>query len=217
VTLHVPLTVDGPDATLHLLDRARVARLRTGAVVLNCSRGAVADGAALAEARLDGRIRGLALDVFEGEPEPPPSVVEATDLATPHIAGHSIDGKAAGTLAVYRAACAHLGVAPKWTPRRELPAPPVKVMALDTRTLTDEAAALLALRRFYRIEDDDAAMRRIARLPSGERGPAFRRYREGYPARREPVDLRLELRPPRPRAAALLECLGATITDIAED
>jgi erythronate-4-phosphate dehydrogenase len=217
VTFHVPLTTDGPDATHHLLDRTRLARVSPSAILVNSSRGPVIDTAAVAEARREGRLRALILDVFENEPNLAPEVVESTDLATPHIAGHSLDGKAAGTHAVYQAACAYFGLPAKWAPKRSLPPPPVRNLVLDTRSMTDEATALSAIRRFYRIEDDDAALRRILRQPAGERAAAFQKYRASYPERRELVGLRLQLRPMRPRGAALLGVLGAQLTEPPEE
>ncbi|HEX8950725.1 MAG TPA: 4-phosphoerythronate dehydrogenase, partial [Polyangia bacterium] len=100
VTLHVPLTRSGEDATFHLVDARR---LRRDAVLVNACRGEVLDSAsALAVAN------PLLLDVFEGEPSPDPRLVARAAIATPHIAGHSLDGKANGTKMIYDAACAFL-------------------------------------------------------------------------------------------------------------
>jgi len=85
VTLHVPLTPE----TRHLLDAARIDRMRAGAVLINTSRGGIVDEAALADALRAGRLRGAALDVFEHEPLPAGSpLAQAPNLIlTPHIAG----------------------------------------------------------------------------------------------------------------------------------
>ncbi|SIT22413.1 hydroxyacid dehydrogenase [Achromobacter sp. MFA1 R4] len=85
VTLHVPLTPE----TRHLLDAARIDRMRAGAVLINTSRGGIVDEAALADALRAGRLRGAALDVFEQEPLPAGSpLAQAPNLIlTPHIAG----------------------------------------------------------------------------------------------------------------------------------
>lgn len=63
VTLHLPLTAD----TRHLLDRARMARMRRGAILVNTARGALVDLAALTDALESGGIACAALDVVEGE------------------------------------------------------------------------------------------------------------------------------------------------------
>lgn len=92
VTLHVPKQTAGPHATANLLSAARLERLG-GAVVLNAARGGVLDEAAAAALRRSGHLAGLGLDTFIGEPQPATPVIAAADLATPHIAGHSIEGK----------------------------------------------------------------------------------------------------------------------------
>lgn len=63
VTLHTPLT----DATRHLLDHRRIARMKAGAVVVNTGRGALLDTEALTAALERGSLGGAALDVLEGE------------------------------------------------------------------------------------------------------------------------------------------------------
>lgn len=64
VSLHVPLT----DQTYHLIDQARLARMKPTAYLINTSRGPVVDEAALVEALRAGRIAGAGLDVYEREP-----------------------------------------------------------------------------------------------------------------------------------------------------
>jgi phosphoglycerate dehydrogenase-like enzyme len=84
VSLHVPLTPD----TRALLDRAAIARLKRGAIVVNTARGELIDQAALAEALRAGRIAGAGLDVFVTEPAGAADVLAdcPTVVRTPHIA-----------------------------------------------------------------------------------------------------------------------------------
>lgn len=63
VTLHTPLSAD----TYHLLDRARIARMRHGAYIINTGRGPLIETQALIQALESGRLGGAALDVLEGE------------------------------------------------------------------------------------------------------------------------------------------------------
>jgi glyoxylate reductase len=72
VTLHVNLTRPGESdsPTFHLMNEARFRLMKPTAFLVNTSRGPVVDETALAQALLDGRIAGAALDVFEKEPLP---------------------------------------------------------------------------------------------------------------------------------------------------
>jgi erythronate-4-phosphate dehydrogenase len=195
VTLHVPLTRSGEDATFHLVDARR---LRKDAVLINACRGEVLDSAsALAVAN------PLLLDVFEGEPAPDPRLVARAAIATPHIAGHSLDGKANGTKMIYDAACAFLGVAPTWTPRQSLPPPPGPIV-VDRRD-DGVAAALQAVAAGYDIAADDAAMRAFTD------GAAFRKYRENYPVRRELDGRPVRFARPLPDAIRMLNAYGARV------
>ena len=207
LTLHVPLAPAGPHPTRHLIDAARLARLPEGAWLMNASRGEVVDGAALKDALASGRLGGAILDVFEGEPAPSPSLIDRCALATPHIAGHALDGKVAGTRMIYRAACRFLDVQPTWQP--SLPeAPP---LTIETSGRTDRAILLEAVRFGYPIADDDAALRQIVALPEAERALAFQRFRAGYRPRRELGAGPLFLRPERPELERVLRALEASV------
>jgi (S)-sulfolactate dehydrogenase len=85
VSLHVPLI----DGTRHLIDSARLARMKPDAILVNTSRGGVVDEHALAAALRAGRLGGAALDVFEHEPLPARSPLADCPnlLLSPHIAG----------------------------------------------------------------------------------------------------------------------------------
>jgi (S)-sulfolactate dehydrogenase len=89
VTLHVPLVPE----TRHLMDDARIAMMRPGAVLINTARGGVVDEAALAAALRSGKLGGAALDVFEHEPLPAGSLLAGVPnlVLTPHIAGVTVE------------------------------------------------------------------------------------------------------------------------------
>lgn len=85
VTLHVPLT----DETRSMIDADALARLKPGCRLINTSRGAVIDEAALHVALHSGTLGGAALDVFEHEPLPSghPLTRAPNTLLTPHVGG----------------------------------------------------------------------------------------------------------------------------------
>ena len=88
VVLTLPLTAH----TRGLIDGAAIARMRTGAVLVDVGRGGVVDEPALVEALTDGRLAGAALDVFATEPLPPDSALWDLPnvLISPHTAGLSV-------------------------------------------------------------------------------------------------------------------------------
>jgi len=87
LSLHVPLT----DRTRGLIDAAALARMPTGAILINAARGGIVDEAAVAAALRSGHLGGAALDVFEREPlDAAAGAVFAgvpNLILTPHIAG----------------------------------------------------------------------------------------------------------------------------------
>lgn len=88
VTLHVPL---GP-GTRGLIGEAALRRMKPTAVLINTSRGAIVEEAALIAALREGRLAGAGLDVFEGEPRPNPALVQLENVvATPHVASHTAE------------------------------------------------------------------------------------------------------------------------------
>ena len=92
VTLHVPLVAQ----TRNLIDAARIASMKRGAIVINTSRGGVVDEAAIAQALTAGQLGGAALDVFDSEPLAAGSPLAGCPnlVLTPHIAGITAESNA---------------------------------------------------------------------------------------------------------------------------
>ena len=91
LTLHTPLTSE----THHLLDAARLAKLKPGARVINCARGGLIDENALATALQDRHVAAAALDVFEVEPLPDDSPLRSAPnlVLTPHLGASTIEAQ----------------------------------------------------------------------------------------------------------------------------
>ena len=92
VTIHVPLNPD----TREMIGEKELNMMKPGAVLVNTSRGAVINEAALADALRSGHLRGAGLDVFNEEPLPADSpLLELRNvILTPHIASASFATRA---------------------------------------------------------------------------------------------------------------------------
>ena len=78
------------EATTHLFNAARFAAMKPGGVLVNVARGEIVDEVALEAALVAGRLRGVMLDVYQGEFEHPPPETLWQDprvLFTPHVSG----------------------------------------------------------------------------------------------------------------------------------
>ncbi|MCE9614520.1 MAG: 4-phosphoerythronate dehydrogenase [Lentisphaerae bacterium] len=185
VTLHVPLTKGGPDATHQMVNDAFFAQLKRGAIFINSARGPVVETDALRRALDAGTVSHAIIDTWEGEPAYRHDLLPRVDLATPHIAGYSYDGRVNGTVMVYREACRVLGVAPGWSPAALLPPPPVPLIELDAAGRPAEAVLHDLCQRVYDIGADDHRMRPTALADKTLRAMAFDHLRKHYPDRRE--------------------------------
>jgi erythronate-4-phosphate dehydrogenase len=182
VTCHVPLTQAGPDATHHLLRAEQFARMRPGVVFLNAARGPVIETGALLAA-LGTRVSHAVIDCWEGEPAYRADLLARVDLATPHIAGHSYEGKVNGTAIVYRRACDYFGR--KAECPFALPPPPVPLVRADAAGRRDEDVLRELVLSVYDIEADSRRLKDSCSGDAEARAAAFDAQRSSYPVRRE--------------------------------
>jgi len=185
ITFHTPLTFEGIDKTFHLADEDFFNALKTGCVFVNASRGSVVDGAALKSAIQAGRLRAVALDVWENEPNIETELLEMVDIGTPHIAGYSLDGKIAGMIMIYKSACEFFGIEPEFDIEDFLPEPDVKTIELNPNPENQQDALLETVRKVYSIDRDDMRLRQVLHEPAGKKGKLFDNLRKNYPVRRE--------------------------------
>ncbi|MGM9861088.1 MAG: 4-phosphoerythronate dehydrogenase [Muribaculaceae bacterium] len=166
ITLHTPLTTDGCDATYHLIDGAAVAAMRRKPIIINAARGAVVDTDAIVAGLGDGSIGSAVIDCWEGEPRISAALLARAAIATPHIAGYSIQGKMRASQVALDALSEHFGL-----PRMTIDA--------DTTLLhsTPQSITIEQARASYDPMADTEALRRD---PS-----AFERLRNNYALRLE--------------------------------
>lgn len=150
VTLHIPLWPENRD----FADAAFFAAMKSGASFINASRGEVVDENALLAAR--PRLDRLVLDVWKNEPGINLALLAVADLATPHIAGYSIQGKINGTQAVVQAVGRYFGIEPLSTFRVagvELPQEPYDIRR-DDAALRQDPSSFESLRSHYAYRND---------------------------------------------------------------
>lgn len=178
VSLHVPLTSQGAHATRHWFDAQVLQSLVPHALLINSARGAVINNTDLLSmlsadgARTGETSRRVVLDVFEAEPAINQALLTAVALATPHIAGYSVQGKQRGTWQVYRHFCAFLGIAAPEAAMGNL-------LDLDCESCSSVCDVIL---RAYDIGADDARLREGL---GGDIATHFDAMRKNYPSRLE--------------------------------
>lgn len=210
ISVHTPLNRQGEDATWHLFDQQRLAQLKPSAWLINASRGAVVDNAALKQLLSQRSDLQVVLDVWEGEPLVDVELAQLCRVATPHIAGYSLDGKLRGTEQIYQELCA-------W---RQQPAsvqlaqlmPPAWLAQITLDAKAPLAWALKHLvRSIYDPRRDSADFMRSLVGDELARRQAFDRLRKNYPIRRELTGLKVQVLESAPELQALVRSLGAQL------
>ncbi len=185
ITLHTPLTFEGIDRTFYLADERFFKSLKKGCIFFNTSRGAVADTGALKAMIKSGKLGAAVLDVWENEPSIDTELLEMAAIGTPHIAGYSLDGKVAGMIMIYKAACEYFGLEAGFDTKSFLPEPAVRELKVNPQTGSEQDMLREAVEKIYNIKKDDSNLRRILNMPLGKRCGLFEKLRSDYPVRRE--------------------------------
>lgn len=177
ITLHVPLNMQGEDATFHLANEQFFKLLKRQPYLFNSCRGEVLDTKSAKEAVSNKLISGLVIDCWENEPDLDLELLGLVDLATPHIAGYSKDGKANGTTMSIQALSRFFGLGIDDWIAQKVEVPENTSIELDGADLSQEALLSKAILTTYDIRKDDADLRRNPEL--------FEKLRGDYPVRRE--------------------------------
>lgn len=203
ITLHVPLNMKGEDSTFHLGVETLFSELKKKPILINSCRGEVVDSLAVKNALKSGQISGFICDCWENEPDIDLELLTLTELATPHIAGYSKDGKATGTLMSVHAISEFFGLGlENWQPSGvEQPANPV--FELDGTGLNEQQIISKAILQTYDIRNDDQTLRKNT--------AQFEQLRGDYPTRREfPAFTIVPINVPK-ETSAVLKKLGFQI------
>ncbi len=210
LTLHTPLIHHDTDCTFHLLNAQRLSTFQ-GSGIINAGRGACIDNGALYDWLNLDISHFAALDCWENEPGPLLRLLQHPQLviATPHIAGHSIDGKAANTQFVYNALCHYLQVDPDWDMYEHLPAEsfPVEIKSAANPWLSLHAAA----NHLYPLGEDSQTMKSWIHLTETALANAFTGYRRHYPVRRAWQHVPIYFSHPDVTSSQLAQTMGMKI------
>ena len=208
LTLHVPLTRTGPDATYHLFNESRICKMKHGAILFNTSRGAVVETEALKSALLDKYLVATVLDVWEREPNIDTSLLELVTFGSPHIAGYSLDGKVNALRMNYEAVCRFLSLPVDRDINTLVQDPALTEINIDTTKLSNEHSLHKIIKECYDISLDDRLLRKLISLSDTERGKYFQKLRAEYRVRREFFNSTVSLPKKTQEIADVLRLLG---------
>lgn len=174
ITFHTPLTKSAPHNTYHLADEQFFHRVSRRPYIINAARGGVIDNQALKRALQQGTIAGAVIDCWENEPAIDRELLQQVDIATPHIAGYSADGKWTATYMSLENVNNFFGL---HHPLRHLEIPPPVQPVIDLKEISEEHQLMEAVWHTYHPQTESEALKQ-----SPEN---FTRFRSDYPLRRE--------------------------------
>ena len=178
VSFHVPLSSAGEYPTFHLLNEQVINTLPDNKILINACRGEVWDNVSLLKRQQTEHPLRLVMDVWENEPNILEALIPLTEIATPHIAGYSLDGKYRGTYMLYEAYCNEFSQERLLSLESILPATDLSLLSVDIPL--NETVLKKIIHLIYDVRRDDALFRMKATIPGG-----FDQMRKQYQERRE--------------------------------
>ncbi|MDX1352268.1 MAG: 4-phosphoerythronate dehydrogenase [Thiomicrorhabdus sp.] len=176
ITVHTPLTFDGKHPTHQLISAEKLQHIKPNQILINAARGGIINEQAWVNTPTLCNI----IDCWENEPNINEALYKKALLATPHIAGHSLDAKIAGSVMVYEQLCQHWGQTQQHDWQNTLPKPPQPITLGIEPTLQATLNNLFKLT--HNIRQDDLAIRsnNIAEVHN-----KYENYRRNFPIYRE--------------------------------
>ncbi len=176
ITFHTPLIKEGIDKTYHLADENFFCSLKKKPVIINSARGGIVDTEAIKSALKDDLISGAIIDCWENEPQIDLTYMNLVNIATPHIAGYSADGKANATRMSLESLADLYGM--DKSPINSIKVPEPDNPIIDLSDFKDSDNRIFdAILQTYNPMDDYSCLKAA---PS-----TFKQLRNDYPLRRE--------------------------------
>lgn len=181
IIFHTPLIREGKYATHHLANDNFFDSLTKNPIIINAARGGIIDTSAIKKALIEKQISGAIIDCWEKEPSINLEYMKLVDIATPHIAGYSADGKGNATRMSLEA------IAEFWSlskePIKKIIIPQVENPIIDWSTLSGNKLEQAILMTYNPTEDH----KRLVSNPAD-----FSSLRGNYPLRREYLSYTVE-------------------------
>lgn len=176
ITLHTPLTLTGEDATLDLLSAKRLAKILPHQIIINAARGGIINEAAWCTTPTLANV----IDCWENEPNISEPLYKTAYLATPHIAGHSLEAKVAGSEMVYQTLCEFWKTPEQQAWKKELPTTPPEIVISEKAS--EQAILNRTFKKTHDLHQDDAAIRAGSMTEIHNK---YEFYRRNFPIYRE--------------------------------
>ena len=182
ITFHTPLTREGKYKTHHLANDGFFGSLSRKPFIINSARGSIVETNAIKKAIKEGKISGAVIDCWENEPQIDTGYMNMVDIATPHIAGYSADGKANASRMSLQSLVEFYSLDKSFIELIKVPQPEQPV--IDLNDIESKNRIYEAILQTYNPTSDDQKLR--------ESPADFKRLRNEYPLRREYFAYRIE-------------------------
>lgn len=176
ITVHTPLTSEGEYPTLDLISSQRLAKITPKQIIINAARGGIINEQAWVHTQTMANI----IDCWENEPYINESLYKKAWIATPHIAGHSLDAKVAGSEMVYHELCKFFEESPNDNWRSALPDNPNLIQIKEHKSLQSQLNQIF--NTTHNVFDDDANIRADNIADTHKK---YEYYRRNFPIYRE--------------------------------
>jgi len=203
ITVHTPLTYDEPYATHQLLSAAKLANIKPNQIIINAARGGIINEQAWSKTPTLCNI----IDCWENEPNIDETLYKTALIATPHIAGHSLDAKVAGSSMVYHALCQNWNIKQNNNWQKQLPETPEPINVIEQESIQKTLNTLFT--QTHNIMNDDLAIRSKNITETHQK---YENYRRNFPIYREWHQHNI-LKTQNSKLNNLLESLGFTLSD----
>jgi len=176
ITVHTPLTRNGKHPSYNLISADKLKQIKPHQILINAARGGVINE----EAWVNTNTKANIIDCWKNEPEINESLYQSAYLATPHIAGHSLEAKVAGSTMVYEELCKTWNISTQNDWMKELPEQPNIITVSQTNSI--QKALNEIFNKTHDINRDDAAIRSDDIQKSHNK---YEKYRRNFPIYRE--------------------------------